>query len=116
MTQPPQPPPPPGWVPPAYQPLPPRHREADKVLVLGLVGIIGGFVCYLPILLAPFAWVIGNRVVREIERSQGHLSGHEAANTGRILGMVGTGLLVVGVLLLGAFVAFFVATTHGVFE
>lgn len=115
MTQPPlQPEQPPGWVPTGYYPMPPRHREADKVLALGLVGLVGGFVCFLPVLLAPFAWVIGNRVLREIEQSGGRLSGHDAANTGRILGIIGTCLLVIGAVFVGVFVAFFAVTTAGV--
>lgn len=117
LPPPPAPPPPkqPGWVPPGYVPQPPRHPQADTVLALGLVGLIGGFLCYLPILVSPFAWVMGNRVRREIRESGGRFSGQDAVDTGRILGIVGTVLLVLGlVALVGLFGLFaWLESEHG---
>jgi hypothetical protein len=104
----------PGYPPyPAYGYAPPRHPEANKVLALGLVAIVGGMSCYLPILVAPFAWVIGNRVTREIDASAGRYGGHSEAQTGKILGIVGNGLLVLGLLVLTLFITLGVA---GVFD
>jgi len=54
--------------------------------------------------LGPFAWVMGNKAVREIDASQGQLSGRDTANIGRILGIVSTVLLVVAILALVAIV------------
>ena len=82
-----------------------EHPQATTVLVLGILGLV---VCGL---IAPFAWVMGNRVVREIDASSGQLGGRSQANAGRICGMVGTiligvtlliGIAGVGVLLIAA--------------
>ncbi|HEX3930053.1 MAG TPA: DUF4190 domain-containing protein [Nocardioides sp.] len=93
-----QPPPgqdPPGSGPPGfgqgyggYRPPPPNHPQATTVLVLGVLGIV---VCGL---VGPFAWGIGNTVVREIDSSGGRWGGRTEACVGRILGIVSTALLV----------------------
>jgi hypothetical protein len=72
---------------PAYGPIRPDHPQATTVLILGIVGIVA---CGLA---APFAWVMGNRVVREIDASGGTLGGRSNANVGRVCGIVGTALL-----------------------
>ena len=91
-----QPPPPPGqppygnYPPNQYgQPMyggfaPPDHQQAVLVLVLGILGLV---LCQLS---APVAWVMGNRVVAEIDASNGQLGGRSTANAGRICGIVGT--------------------------
>ena len=71
------------------------HPSATTALVLGILGLV---LCQV---LSPFAWVIGGRAVREIDASQGTLGGRGSANAGRVLGIVGTALLVVG-LVVGA--------------
>ncbi len=107
--------PPTGQPAPAYQPPPgvpyvaAPHPRATTAMVLGIVGVAGGFLCYLPILLAPFAWVMGGRAVREIDASQGTMSGRGEAQAGRILGIVGTVLLILGLLALAGFIALLVA-------
>ena len=79
---------------PGYGPIAPDHPQATTVLVLGIVSIVAcGIV-------APFAWVMGNRVVREIDASGGAIGGRANANVGRILGMV-VSLLTIGILVLG---------------
>ncbi|WP_293784758.1 DUF4190 domain-containing protein [uncultured Aeromicrobium sp.] len=75
-----------GWQPPA------KHPQATVVLILGILGIV---VCSV---LAPVAWVMGNRAVREIDASPQPVGGRGEANAGRILGIVGTVLLAVGIL------------------
>jgi hypothetical protein len=94
--QPPPAPPPPGGYPPnpyggtPYGGYAQEHPQATTVLILGILGLV---LCQL---ISPFAWVMGNRVVGEIDASQGQLGGRGAANAGRICGMVGTILMVVG--------------------
>ena len=97
-----QPPGPPGQGPP-YQPsqpyqgayhAPPDHPQATTTLVLGILGLV---VCGV---LAPFAWHMGNRVLREIDGSQGQLGGRGNANAGRIMGIIGTALLVLSLVIL----------------
>jgi len=81
-----------GWAP------RPKHPQAVTVLVLGILGLV---VCQV---LSPFAWVMGNRAVREIDANPGVYDGRGEAQAGRILGIVGTVLL--GVVI--AFFAFFI--------
>ncbi|MGI8938888.1 MAG: DUF4190 domain-containing protein [Iamia sp.] len=72
------------------QPAPQReHPEGTKVLILGSLGLVA---CQI---LAPFAWVIGNRVVKEIDAAPGGYSNRSLANAGRICGMVGSILWIV---------------------
>lgn len=67
------------------------HPEGTKILVLGILGIT---ICNI---LAPFAWIVGNRVLREIDESNGMLTANRGlVVAGRIMGIVGTVLLVVG--------------------
>lgn len=91
----------PGGYPP-YQPPPQDHPQATTVLVLGILGLV---VCGV---LAPFAWVMGNRVLREIDAAHGQVGGRGNANAGRVLGMVGTALLAVSALSLLFVLAVFV--------
>lgn len=95
MTQPPEPwPAHPGYAP------PPEHPRATTVLVLGILGLV---LCGI---LAPFAWVMGKSTLEEIDSSGGRWGGRSSANTGYILGIVGSVMLglallmVVGYLLL----------------
>ncbi len=67
-------------------------------MVLGIVSLIGLFICVFPILAAPFAWRIGGRVVKEIDAQPGRWSGREQAQAGRIMGIIGTVLLVLGLI------------------
>ena len=79
-------------------------------MVLGLVSLIGLFICFFPILAAPFAWRTGSRVVKEIDAQPGRWSGREQAQAGRIMGIIGTVLLVLGVLaIVGLVVLLFAA-------
>jgi hypothetical protein len=85
--------------------MPPEHPSATTAMVLGIVGLVGIATCGgITLVLSPVAWVVGGRAVREIDAQPGRHSGREKANAGRIMGIVGTVLLGVGVL---AFVAFF---------
>ena len=95
MTQTPPPPPgqPPNYPPNQYGAQPyggfgvPDHQQAVLVLILGILGLV---ICQV---IAPVAWVMGNRVVAEIDASNGQVGGRSTANAGRICGIVGTVLL-----------------------
>jgi hypothetical protein len=76
----------------------PNHPQATTALVLGLIGLIGGCLCGLPLLASPFAWAVGARAKREIEASHGQLGGAGNAQAGYIMGIIGTVLLVLAVL------------------
>lgn len=86
----------PAAQPPAYQPPPPQHPQTTLILVLGICSLV---LCQV---LGPFAWVMGNKAIREIDAAPGRYSGRDTVNIGRILGAVATALLVVGILVLVA--------------
>lgn len=69
------------------------HPQATLILILGILGLV---VCGI---IAPFAWVMGNRVVGEIDASNGALGGRSMANAGRICGMIGSILIIVSIVL-----------------
>lgn len=95
----------PGYPAYGYAVQPPNHPQATTALVLGLVGLIGGCICGLPLLVAPFAWVVSARAKREIAASNGQLGGEGNAQAGLVMGIIGTVLLalaVVGVVLVVA--------------
>ncbi|HCB05316.1 MAG TPA: hypothetical protein DEQ43_13915 [Nocardioides bacterium] len=112
-----QPPPPPPQPPgqPPYGNYPPNqygapygfapqdHPQAVTVLILGILGLV---LCQV---ISPFAWVMGNRVVAEIDASGGQLGGRSTANAGRICGIVGTVLIGLGLLALLAGIIFALA-------
>jgi hypothetical protein len=72
-----------------------------------------------PLLVSPFAWVIGHRSLREIRAAGGHLGGESSAQAGMVMGIVGTVLLfvfviVVVLLVIGLAASDFTTTaTHG---
>ncbi|QWC86152.1 DUF4190 domain-containing protein [Nocardioidaceae bacterium] len=83
---------------------PPDHGRATVALVLGLVSLIGGLVCGVPLLASPFALVIGRKAVREIDASGGRLGGRGQAMAGYVMGIIGVVLLALGII---AIVLFF---------
>ncbi|HEX4978022.1 MAG TPA: hypothetical protein VFV40_09170 [Nocardioides sp.] len=102
-----QPPgPPPGWY---TGPTPfrlPDHPEATKALVVGIIALVGGFTCYLPLLLGPWAWVVGRRVVRDIDAEPGRWEGRGQGMGGYVMGVVATVLLLLGIVVVVGFVLF----------
>lgn len=92
--------PPPGQAPPPGYGAPPPagyaadHPQTTTVLVLGILGVV---LCQV---LAPFAWVMGRRVVREIDAAGGRVGGRGPAQAGYVLGIVGTVILGISVLFL----------------
>src|SRR4029453_1422386 len=103
MTQPPRP----NLIPPAPFPaVPPNHSSqvpippnpvwiqpkeprATTAMVLGIIAIAGGMLCYLPALCGPVALVIGLKSLNAI-KAQPHLGGRSAAMRGFILGTMAT--------------------------
>jgi uncharacterized membrane protein YjgN (DUF898 family) len=77
----------------------PTHPSATTSMVLGIIGLVSILVCGgLLLILSPFAWALGAKAVREIDASPGSYSGRDRAQAGRILGIIGSVLLVLGVL------------------
>jgi hypothetical protein len=93
-------PPPPHYPPgygspyPQFAPQPPKHGQATLAMVFGIVSLAGLFACVVPILLAPVAWILGAKAVKEIDANPAAHSGRSEANAGKIMGIIGTVLLV----------------------
>jgi hypothetical protein len=89
---------------------PPDHPRAMTSMILGAVGLFIGLSTGIGFLLSPFAWAIGSGALKEIEASQGRVGGASAARAGKIMGIVGTVLLGLGVLALAGLIAVLFAT------
>ncbi len=113
-------PPPPQYPPPGYGypypqavPQAPKHSQATTAMVFGIVSLAGLVLCIVPILVAPVAWILGAKAVKEIDANPAAYSGRSEANAGKIMGIVGTCLLVL--VLLGA-IALIIIGVNGGFE
>ena len=74
------------------------HPQANTAMVLGIVGLVGTFVCVLPVVLGPFAWATGAKVRREIDAEPQRWGGRGEGTAGFVLGIITTILLVLFVL------------------
>jgi hypothetical protein len=72
-----------------------EHPKGTTILVLGILGIA---VCQL---VAPFAWIQGNSALAEIDRNPMSYSNRSTVQIGRILGIVGTCLMVFVIVVYG---------------
>lgn len=70
----------------------PEASQATTVLVLGIIAIV---VCQL---LGPVAWVMGNNELAAIDSGRRPPENRGTANAGRILGIISTVLLAVGII------------------
>ena len=100
-----------GWVP---APGPPDHPDATRALVLGLVALVGGLACLLPLVVGPFAWAVGRRALRDIDAQPGRWGGRNQATAGYVTGVVATVLLVLGVVAVAALVVVLAVGTASV--
>lgn len=95
-----------------YQPQPPvpNHPSATTSMVLGIIALAGIATCAgVTLVLAPFAWAIGAKSLREIKANPGAYAGEGTASAGKIMGIIGTILLIIGVLAFIAIIAIAVA-------
>jgi Domain of unknown function (DUF4190) len=82
----------------------PERSQAVTALVLGIVGLFFSIV-------SPFAWKFGHDELKAIDEGRRPPDGHGMATAGRILGIIGTVLLVVQVLVLLLIIPAYVTTT-----
>lgn len=71
----------------------PEQSQATTVLVLGILSVV---LCQI---LGPFAWVMGNTELGAIAAGRRPPENRGTANAGRILGIIGTVLLAIGILI-----------------
>lgn len=94
--------PPPGQ---AWGAVPPKHPSATTSMVLGIIGLVSVVACLgVGLVLSPFAWAMGSKAVREIDANPTLYSGRSEASTGRITGIIGTILLILGVIVMALFI------------
>lgn len=84
--------------PPAAEP--PEHPQATTILILGVLGLGGLW------LTSPIAWYMGTKALAEIDAAPERYSKREFVNIGRILGMAGTILLIVGLVVTAVYLLF----------
>lgn len=88
----------------------PDHPSATTAMVLGIVSLVGIAFCGgLTLVLAPAAWAVGAKSVRQIDASPGQFAGRDRAQAGKIMGIIGSVLLVLGIVAILAFVALVVS-------
>jgi hypothetical protein len=72
----------------------PEPSQATTILVLGILGIV---ICGI---LAPFAWNMGTKELAAIDSGRRPPENRGTANAGRILGIIGTVLLGISIIVL----------------
>ncbi len=88
----------------------PDQPSATTAMVLGIVGLVGIAFCGgLTLVLSPFAWVIGHKSVKEIDANPGRYGGRDKANAGKIMGIIGTVLLALGIVAIIAIIGLIAA-------
>ncbi len=94
-----------------YQRVLPDHPQSTMALVLGLIGLVGAFfLCGVTLIVSPFAWAVGSSALKDIRASQGQVGGEGKAQTGMILGIVGTVFLILAVIAVIGFIVLLVAS------
>jgi len=83
----------PGYGQPGYGYAPQPHPQGTTVLVLGILGLV---VCFIAGIVAV---VMGNRALKEIDANPGAYNNRQNIVIGRILGIIGIVLQVLGILL-----------------
>lgn len=77
----------------------PSHPRSTTALVLGIIGVAGFFCLLVPVVISPLAWYFGAVAHREAEREPTRWGGAGQAKAGMVLGIIGTALLGLLVLL-----------------
>lgn len=110
----PQPPPPygqpPAWPPPPggyYAPIPQAPPvNATLILVFGILGIVAALGCGIGGVFGIVAWVMGNSALQTLDQIGDPMSQRGTVNAGRICGIIGAVLMVLGILGYACFVGY----------
>lgn len=81
----------------------PESSQATTILVLGILSLV---ICQV---LGPIAWSMGNTELAAIDAGRRDPANRSSANAGKILGIIGTVFLIVGVVFFGFFVLLAIA-------
>lgn len=113
--------PPAGWTPQPGMPQFPTYvlpelPKATTALVLGIVAVAGTFMCFLPVLLSPVAWILGAQARKQIRSAPQQWGGEGRATAGMVLGIIGTVLLVLALVAITLFVVVAVTTSSSSYD
>lgn len=77
---------------PSFQPAPSGTSSPTTLVVTGVLGIICcGF-------LAPYTWIKSNQAIQSLQSGYGNIADQGTYNIARILGIVGTALWIIGII------------------
>jgi len=79
----------------------PQDSQATTVLVLGILSLV---LCQF---LGPFAWVMGNKELDAIDAGERPPENRGTAQAGKVLGIISTVMLIVGVVFFVGMLVFF---------
>jgi hypothetical protein len=91
--------------PPHYVWVPREHPQGTVVLVLGVLSLAA---CGLA---GPFAWVMGYRALQEIDANPTAYSNRSSVLIGYICGIVATGLMILGLVVVVVAIALAIASS-----
>lgn len=91
----------------------PDHPKATSALIVGIIAVAGTFLCGLPILASPVAWVLGAQARREIRSAPHQWGGESKATAGMVLGIIGSVLLALALLVIALIIVLAVADSNG---
>lgn len=95
-----------------YAPPAPAHPSANTAMILGIIGLAGIMACGgITLVLSPFAWAMGSKAVKEIDANPTVYGGRGSAHAGKVMGIIGTILLILGIVVVVGFIALAVATS-----
>lgn len=98
-------PPPGGYYPPQAPPV-----NATLILVFGIIGIVFTFACGIGGVFGIVAWIMGNSALKTLDQVGDPLNQRGTVNAGRICGIAGAILMVLGILFYAVFIGI------GIFE
>jgi ABC-type Fe3+ transport system permease subunit len=77
---------------PSFQPAPAGTSSTTSLIVTGVLGII---CCPF---LAPYTWIKSNQALQALQSGYGNIADQSTYNIARILGIIGTGLWILGII------------------
>lgn len=78
------------------------HPQSMMILIFGILSLVGFSI------LGPFAWYMGNNALKEIDANPAAYSDRNNVNIGKILGIIGSIMLILVVIGVVLYVVFFV--------
>lgn len=81
-----------------------QQTQATAALVVSLIALVGGFLFFFPFILAPVSLILANKSLSVTEMYPGHTE-HGVARAAQIISLIIVTLLLLGVIIIGLFLA-----------